>query len=364
MTKTRIMIVGDYMWPWYQEACANALEQLDCEVDRFGWNEDFYFWKKGYSEPFYYSFWHRLQARFHFGPLVWKISKKLLNRIKEFQPDIIWFYNVQLISSTVIKSIRKTMPNAILIQYANDNPFSKKAKSGLWRNFIKSIPLFDLHFSYRHNNRQDYLNHGAKIVHLLRSYFIPDMDYPVSQDQIPEKFNCDVVFAGHYEDDGRVEILEAICNAGFKLNLYGGGWDAALTKLKDDSPLREKYPIKPVTEKNYRFAICGAKVALCFLSTLNGDTYTRRCFQIPAMKTAMLCQYTEDLAKLFEEDKEVVFFRNRLELIEKLRTLIINNSYRMFLAEKGYEKVYKAKHDVKSRMQIFIAQIFEFKKIM
>ena len=361
MPMPRVLIVGDYMWPWYQEVCATALEKHGCEVVRFGWFDDFRHRREGRSEPFYHSLWHRIQYRLHTGPTVWQIYRRLKRQAAAVRPDIVWFYNVQLIAPSVVKALKTALPNAIFVQYANDNPFSAAAKPGLWRNYLSSIPLFDVHFSYRLNNIADYQRFGAQSIHLLRSYFIPEEDYPVAQDEVPARFKCDVVFAGHYENDGRVELLEAICQAGYRLNLFGGGWDAALPKLQADSPLRAKYPISPVTNADYRYAICGAKVGLCFLSTLNHDTYTRRSFQIPAMEVAMLSQYTDDLATLYMPDTEAVFFRDKQELIAKLAKLLGDDSWRQSVAKAGYAKVYAAGHDVTSRMKVWLNDLRQFR---
>jgi spore maturation protein CgeB len=353
----RIMLVGDYSWFWYQEACAQALEHHGCEVERFGWFDDFRYWSEGCSTPIYHSFWYRIQYRLRTGPTVWRICWRLLIKAKKSKPDVIWFYNVQLIAPWVVRALRKNLPKVTLVQFANDNPFSTTVKPGLWRHYLRSIPLFDVHFSYRVSNISDYQHHGAKTIYLLRSYFIPDEDYFVTQEVIPDRFKCDVVFAGHYEDDGRVEMLEAICDAGYRLNLFGGGWDAAFHKLRVDSSLRTMYPISPVTKTDYRYAICGAKVALCFLSTLNRDTYTRRNFQIPAMRVAMLSQYTDDLASLYLPDHEAVFFRNKCEMLEKLKKLLCDAQWRRSVADAGHIKVYSAGHDVESRMRQFLNDI-------
>lgn len=360
-SKPRLLLVGDYMWPWYQEVCAAALERCGCEVVRFGWFDDFRHWRERRSEPFYHSLWHRIQYRLRTGPTVWRVYRRLLRVAKATQPEVVWFYNVQLIAPGVVRALKKVLPRATFVQYANDNPFSATAKPGLWRHYLRSIPLFDVHFSYRMNNISDYQRHGAKSIHLLRSYFIPEEDYPVPQTEIPDRFKCDVVFAGHYEDDGRVGILEAICEAGYRLNLFGGGWEAALPKLRSDSPLRAKYPISGVAKADYRYAICGAKVALCFLSTLNHDTYTRRSFQIPAMKVAMLSQYTDDLTTLFEPNREAVFFRDQRELLDKLARLLGDEAWRQSVAVAGYSRVYEDCNDVYSRMSLFLS-ILKVKK--
>lgn len=357
-----ILIVGDYMWPWYQEACALALESLGCEVVRFGWFDDFWHWVPDHSEPNYHSIFQRIQYRIRSGPTVWRVSQRLLQVAAQTKPDFVWFYNVTLISPSVVSKMRALLPDAVFCQYSNDNPFSKTAKPGLWSHYLESIKHFDLHFVFRHSNIFDYQRLGAAHIHLLRAYCIPEDEYPVPAEQIPINFKCDVVFAGHYENDGRVEMLEAICEAGYTLNLFGGGWGAAFNQLRPDSPLRAKYPIMPATKADYRFAICGAKVALCFLSTLNQDTYTRRSFQIPAMKTAMLSQYTEDLAALYQSDVEAVFFKDKSDMLQQLKRLLQDEQRRESIAEAGYKKVYSAGHDVKARMKVWLNKVLAFQQ--
>ena len=356
----RILLVGDYMWPWYQDGCADALENQGCVVERFGWFDDFRHSGEGRSGPFYHSLWHRIQYRLLLGPEVWRVNRRLLQVARQFQPDIVWFYNVQLIAPGIVRAMRQTLPDTTFVQYANDNPFSAVARPSLWRHYLNSIPLFDMHFSYRHDNLEDYRRHGAQSVSMLRAYFIPDVDHPEPQANIPERFKCDVVFAGHYEDDGRLEMLESICEAGYKLNLFGGGWDAALPKLRTDSLLHSQYPVSPATKADYRYAICGAKVALCFLSTLNHDTYTRRSFQIPAMKVAMLSQYSDDLATLFVTNAEAVFFDNSEELLDKLGRLLTDDAWRESVATAGNKKVYADGHDVNSRMKVWLDEVLKF----
>lgn len=173
-----ILLVGDYMWPWYQEACARALEILGCRVIRFGWFSDFWRWIPERAEPVYCSVYQRAQYRYQFGPTVWRINRRLLRIATQFKPDLVWFYNVTLISPAIVKKLRALLPDAIFCQYCNDNPFSPLARPELWRHFIKSIPYFDIHFTYRHSNIADYYRLGAHNVELLRSYFVPHEDYP------------------------------------------------------------------------------------------------------------------------------------------------------------------------------------------
>lgn len=347
----KVMVVGEFTWPWYQEACARALESLGCEVLRFSCHEEFRTREPQGGEPRFRSQLHRLQYGLLAGPLVSQVNRRLLECVAAGRPDVVLFYNVHFIRRATVAALKVRFPEILLCQYANDNPFSPRARWRIWRHFRASLPLFDVHFSYRESNLEEFRRRGARQVHMFRSYFIEEEDAPLGAESIAPRFRSDVVFAGHYEDDGRLEALEALSRAGYRLNLFGGGWSAALPKLPPDSPLRRLFPVSPATGDEYRQALCGAKVALCFLSTLNRDTYTRRSFQIPAMKVAMLSQHSDDLAAMFAADQEAVFFRSTGELLDKLAWLLANDGRRREIAEAGHRRVRADGHEVVDRMR-------------
>jgi spore maturation protein CgeB len=357
-----ILLVGEFAWPWYHEACAEALESQGCCVIRFGWLDRFKHWLPGKAEPVYRSFAHRVQYRLLDGPIVRSINRELIQVALREVPDVIWFYNVVLIHATTVRRLRRALPRTVFCQYTNDNPFSPRARKSMWRHFVSSVPCFDLHYVFRARNIEDLAAHGAKNARMLRAYFIPEVDTPMAREKVDSRYQCDVVFAGHYENDGRVQALEAICRAGHKLNLFGGGWDAAVPTLAADSPLRSKFPVRPVTGLDYIQAICGAKVALAFLSDINEDTYTTRSFQIPAMRVAMLSQRTADLSGLFVEGEEMACFSTTAELLQQLRYLLTDERARQRLADGGHNRVYRDGHDVTSRMRQWLATVQDYRQ--
>ena len=109
-------------------------------------------------------------------------------------------------------------------------------------------------------------------------------------------------------------------------------------------------------------AISGTKIALCFLSKLNEDTYTTRNFQIPAMRTFMLSEYTPDLASLYEEGKEAEFFRSQEELVDKVRYYLQHESEREEIARAGHRRVLADGHDVVSRARQFLAVVEQLRR--
>jgi spore maturation protein CgeB len=213
------------------------------------------------------------------------------------------------------------------------------------------LPKYDLVLAYRHHNMTDFLKAGAKQVRLLRSWFVPERNHPVvlsPEDQA--RYGCDVVFVGHYELDQRVEYLEEVVKQGLSLKLYGPGydWDPVIAR----SPwLKHLRPVRLVWGEDYNRALCGAKVALCFFSKLNRDTYTRRCFEIPATGTLMLAEYSDDAASLYREEQEADFFRSKEEMVAKVQRYVKDQSRREVVALAGHRRVFADGHDVVSRMR-------------
>ena len=162
------------------------------------------------------------------------------------------------------------------------------------------------------------------------------------------RYDSDVVFAGHYEPDGRLELLCDLVRAGVRVRLFGPDWNKP---IQSHPELRCLMPVKSLRGDDYTKALCAAKIALCFLSKLNRDTYTRRCFEIPACGVLLLSEHSEDIESLFTEGTEADFFRDRTELLAKVRFYLSHPDVRRQVAQAGRVRVEADNHDVVSRMR-------------
>jgi spore maturation protein CgeB len=136
--------------------------------------------------------------------------------------------------------------------------------------------------------------------------------------------------------------------AGFDLRLYGPGWDKP---LRNNPVLGGLVPVRYLDTDSYNVVLSSAKISLCFLSSLNRDTYTQRCFEIPASGGFLLMQYSDDLTSLFVEGLEAEFFRSKEELLVKMRRYLADNELRRSIAARGRQRVHRDGHDVISRMK-------------
>lgn len=332
----KILVVGDGASELHEIAVSKAFESLGHEVVLFAWHT--YFRYAGKVSGFF----SKLQNKFMFGPLFSRMNDALVAHATIFKPDLIFVYRGTHIHSKTLARLSKELPTAVLIGYNNDDPYAKGHPFWLWRHFISGLSKCDMVLAYRHHNVQDFKNGGARRVELLRSWFLPDTHKP----SCPQKFSYDVVFVGHYEADSRIDYLSELVKSGVSLKIFGPEWERA-PKLPW---LEAMQPIKPMRGKDYVRVLSEAKIALCFLSKLNRDTYTRRSFEIPAIGTLMLSEYTDDLASLFEGGVEADYFRSPQELVMKAKYYLANLDCRDAVAAAGRARACRDGHDIVSRM--------------
>lgn len=359
MDKVKILIAADWHGEIYAQAFFDGFKSLGCDTRKFSWKEYF----KHYQYPSRYetdnsklkSLYYRLQNKFLIGPVIAKINQDFIKKCEEVKPDLVFIYRGTHIYPETIQKIK----NSTLCKvygYNNDDPFSNEYKNYVWRFYKKSIPYYNHIFSYRWKNIEDYRSIGYDKVSLLRSYYLDKKNFYIEQ-PYTNKYECDVVFIGHFEDDGRDEAIKLLLENGVNLKLYGTGWEKSslydyfIDKFKE---------IKPVYD-DYNIVINSAKIALVFLSKLNNDTYTRRCFEIPATKTLMMSEYTDDLTTLFKQSVEAEYFKSKEELLNKVKYYLENTQYIEKVGYSGYKKLKSDGHEVINRC-IEILKVYDDEK--
>lgn len=341
--RCKILFVGDTTFDMYVNAyykAAMTFDNVESYIMDFG---------KLNVKSYIKNFFLKIERHFKKGPHVRKINSDLLKFVKEKSIDLVFLYACDIIRA---KTVKKLSQNTYVAIYNNDNPFSKYYGKYYWRHVIKSLKYADIVYSYRKSNIRQYLEHGAKRVELLRSYYIKERNFYIENDEI----NLDVPavsFIGHYENDGRIDYIMALLDAGVKV---GVPVDWKNVNVENDNLiyLDDCHP-------KYNEILNKTKISIVFLSAINEDTYTRRCFEIPAVKTMMVAPYNEDIATLFEDGKEVVFYRNKDEFVDKIKYYCAHEAERLQIAESGYARLIQDGHEVKDRVEKIIEDFEEYK---
>lgn len=309
-----ILIVGNFNWYFYEEALIDGFDLTD------------------YSATSYVIPTLGFRERIFNNKKLKEINRDFYQLILEKIPDCIFLYRVNELFSSTIHKIQNNYPSIKIICYHNDNPFKGMVNKIKFYNYLQIVPICDIVYVYRPSNLLQAKRLGARNVNLFYPYYctkIHDKGLPKIGDK-----TIDVVFIGHYENN-RADYINYLYVNSVDVKIYGPGWERAKAKFNWPS----KIVNAPVFGDAYSATIAKSKFALCFLSRINDDVYTRRNFEIPMAVTAVISERTKELQDIFIDKKEILLFDSKEELLDKIQNCLGDNDLIKKISEAGYKKV-------------------------
>ena len=319
----KILLVGSYQYEMYAPAFSYGFRKLGHEIIEVDYQQ---FHLKGNGGLA--TILNRIQDRYHYGIKMYAYNKSILDTVNREHPDMVFLYRCCHVYTSTLQKIKG---KAILISYNNDDPFSGTPSDRYFRHHIANARCCDINYVYRKKNIADYAAIGITNTKVLLPYYLSWQNYPIEcEKDIP------IAFLGHFENDGRDMYILHLKEAGLPVVVYG---DSAWK----DAPLFERikdvfYSDKRGVEYNQTMNRC--QICLVFLSKINHDTYTRRCFEIPATRGVMLCEYTDDMNELYPENECAVYFRSKEELVEKAQWLLDNPDEINRISQNAYDRAF------------------------
>lgn len=350
MPRRKVLLAGDWQYPMYEPAFATALENCGVEVSRF-------------TFPPADGVIARVEHKYSLpGPRARRIAQDLLARCDVEQPNAVLVWRGAGLQAATIRGIRERC-GAVVAAYVHDDPFAHRYHDLLprhhrrhWSPFTDALPEYDLVLFAKEASAEDARKLGARHAGVLQQYFVPWLHKPHALSASErERFGCDAAFAGHWEPDGREEALIALADAGLSVKVYQGAMWNRSRRLRTCAANGTRLAVHAaVLGEEYTKALRGASMALCFLSKMNRDVYTTRCFEIPACGTLLVSERTPELARMYREDEEAVFFSSTEELVEKATWLKENPDAVRRIAGAGQRRVLEDGHCVDGRARTFL----------
>lgn len=344
------LLVGDWHFDFYEAALAKGLERAGWLVSPLP------------LMPYFGGLLGKAERKYLLpGPRTLALNRAVVAAVRAQRPTVVFLWRCTHVWPRTVATIQAL--GARVVVYNNDNPYSLRYRRSphwhqrrLWAWWHGTVPLADLACAYRLSNLADLKAAGARRTTLLRSWFIPERDRPVVLSAAEqERFGAEAVFVGHYEEDDRAALLAALAAAGVRLRLWGTDWAPANL----GPVLAHLHPVRPARGDDYARALCGGQVALCFLSTLQGDTYTRRCFEIPACRVPLVAPRNPDLASLFAEGTEAAYFDSPAELVAVVQSLLADPAHRAAMVEAAHARLLRDGHSVYDRARVLAGELAE-----
>lgn len=318
-----ILVAGSFRYEMYAKAFYEAFRRLGHEVrsldtEKFEIKEDN---ALKIAEG-------KVKRHWLVGPSIVAASRALKREVREFKPDLVFLYHCYFFHPSAVREISRT---TTVFSYENDDPFERRKDKPNPAYYMEAARYCRLNYVFRCKNVDDFSRIGVNNAKVLLPYYTETRNFPVACDK-----DIPLAFVGHWEDDGRDEMIMALLEAGLPFSLYGH--DDTWSQSKYWPRLRDCF-CGPADGRKYNEVLNRVKVALVFFSKKNNDTYTTRSFELPVTKTVMLSEYTADMDSFWPEDECCVYFRDRDELVRKAKWLLDNPEQMQTIADNAFNRL-------------------------
>jgi spore maturation protein CgeB len=286
------------------------------------------------------------------------LNQAVVAAAQEFQPDLIFYNNLHYITAETLAVTRHYGPN---YAYFSDDMFNPANQTFLFFDIIRNM---DCIFTTKSYNVREFLDAGAKEAIFIDNSYAENWHHPVElNDEDRQKFGGDVAFVGTfypYRADFLAQIIEACPDIRF--NIWGWSWGKMrrpwywhnIHRVRRWQLLSRCVRGPFLYGEDMNKAIAANKICLGLLHKANRDLQTQRTMEIPAAGGFFLAERTDEHRRLFEEDKEAVYFSSLSELIEKIQYYLAHPAEREAIAKAGYERCLRSGYSYRARAQTMI----------
>lgn len=250
-----------------------------------------------------------------------EMNEKFLSLISKEQPDYIlfWLIHDEFPIETFVK-IREVSPKTKLINFFGDDDILYDNFSKYYADFFDYGLVFQ--DSYIKKYEKDRILKVYKAAGATTSAFFPQ--------KVEKKY--DISFIGTPKQD-RYEIVKHLYEQGFNVRVFGEGWK--------NYPDLHKIFGGSLSQEEMTKTINATKINLSFSKNYLGKAHIKgRVFEIMACNSFLLSEYFEGSNKFFKKD-EIVTFKDKKDLVKKIKYYLSNEKEREAIAERAYKRVVK-----------------------
>jgi len=261
-----------------------------------------------------------------------------LKKINYSKYDLVFVYKGTLLKPDYIDFIREKNKNIKIVCFNPDNPYNSNSCN---QNIVDSIKKYDKYFIW---SKQ--LKKKIKDKESIPTYYLPfaadlELHNKTYFNNLDTKYG--VTFIGNWDEE-REKWLSEIKNKQ-KLILFGNNWSF---KLKSKELL--KCASGAIINNEFVKVAQQSIINLNILRIQNKNSNNMRTFELPASGGFCLHEYSEEVEELFEEGKEIEFYRNSQELNDKIDFYINNPESAKKIAENGYNRLISSNYTYDKRV--------------
>ena len=279
-----------------------------------------------------YDFRHALQTM---GPE--SMERQVKKLIRNEKPDLFFHMHCTDEVSPELASYIADESDAISVVFFSDDDWRLQDSLAIAHRYQVAVTTCQ-------EAVEEYQQRGMTNVVYAPYACHPDLYYPVEG----RAKEYDVTFIGQAYR-GRPELVRWLKEQGVNIRLWGQGWEVhpALRDIAGGF-----LPHQAMLE-----VFAQSKIVLG-MSWVSGDGVTLqikgRTFEYAACRAFQLTTYDKRLKALFEEGEEIVFYRDRQDLLDKIRHYLAHPDERDSVAQRGYERALMSHTWMRRLQDVFI----------
>ena len=269
-----------------------------------------------------------------------KLNREFVVNVKEYQPDIIFFFTNAPVSSGALIFIRSILPNCRLILIWPDSLLN--FQPGTYDN----LSLFDGVASYS----SSFLPVMKRISN-TKTIFVPLAgDLHLHGMEPITNMSVDIGFVGGWrpERQKRLEkLLEAFPNCRFEI--HGVLWKDNCGRSILKSKIKSSGLHGPAMARFFNSTLLNLNI----IDDTNYPAANMRFFEIMAAGGLELVSSCPEMESYFEDGKDLLFFHSDVEMIEKARIAMDHQEDMQAIKWNGYNKT-RTTHHYGTRLQTLL----------
>lgn len=293
----------------------------------------------------------QVQRRAQLGPVVNSINLSVLQRAREFQPEMVWAEKQEYLWPETVEALRRG--GALTVHFTPDPYFTLDWKRT--RLMDAAIGSFDVLVYCKRYEEADYARLGKPLVYMPLG-FCDEVHRPLTSQE--SRWHSTIGFLGGWEPR-RETMLTAVARTVDNVKIWGGLWEFLVDgrwslrryllmrqqagsetfRIARNDHIAAALQGNEVYGDDYARALSGAAIGLGFLRKVCPDQHTTRTFEIPACGSLLLADRTDEHCDMFVEGQEAEFFGSLEELLDKARFYARGHAARRRIAAAGLERV-------------------------
>ena len=221
-----------------------------------------------------------------------------------------------------------------------DDPYNDSNSN---KNIRSLISKYDAYFTYSKEILKTLQkNEKTPIFHVPLA-----SDFSVFKKKLNKNKKFPISFIGNYdlERETYLKDLREINN----LFIFGVNWKRKCKNMR----LQPRF-FEPKINSEFCETVQASIVNLNILRQQNKNSQNMRTFEIPACGGFVLHEFSEEVAEMFEEGRNIEFFRDVNEMNEKIEFYLKNPEKAEIVGENGWKNVSENNHTYAERVKKII----------